>query len=69
VRESMARLAPEFSTNRMMRDYLERYNLPGAAAYHERTAPPGPGVPPLGRAADIQTWRTILAEHWTRLPS
>lgn len=48
VRESMARLTPRFSTNRMMQDYLERYYLPGAGAYRERTAPPGRGIAQRG---------------------
>ena len=43
VRESMARLTPQFSTNRMMQDYLDRYYLPSAAAYRRRTLPPGLG--------------------------
>ncbi len=50
VRESMARLAPEYSTNRMMKDYLERYYLPGAAAYRERT---GARSLPAGLAAAL----------------
>ena len=64
VRESMARLAPEYSTNRMMKDYLDGYYLPAAAAYHERTAPPGPGVPPRGVATDIEGWLAVLDAHW-----
>ena len=64
VRESMARLAPEYSTNRMMKDYLEKYYLPASAAYRERTAPPGPGRPPQGVAADLEAWRALLDEHW-----
>ncbi len=64
VRESMARLTPLFSTNRMMQDYLDRYYLPGAAAYRERTAPPGAGIPPAGVAADLEAWRVQLDEHW-----
>ena len=67
VRESMARLTPEYSTNRMMKDYLEKYYLAGAAAYRERIAPPGPGLPPLGVAADIEGWRALLDEHWDEI--
>jgi starch phosphorylase len=55
VRESMARLAPQFSTNRMMQDYLEHYYLPGAAAYRQRA---GDG------AAGIEAWRVLLDTHW-----
>jgi glycogen phosphorylase len=64
VRQSMARLAPQFSTNRMMRDYLERYYLPAAAANRERTGLPAQGAPASGLAADIEAWRTLLDEHW-----
>ncbi|NLE10613.1 MAG: glycosyltransferase family 1 protein [Actinobacteria bacterium] len=64
VRESMARLTPQFSTNRMMQDYLDRYYLPGAAAYRERTELRGPGISPLGPAAEIEAWRTHLDQHW-----
>lgn len=37
VRESMARLAPQYSANRMLKEYLEHYYLPGAAAYRKRS--------------------------------
>ena len=56
VRESMARLAPQFSTNRMMEDYLERYYLPGVATYRERVA--------TELAKDIEEWRALLDRHW-----
>jgi glycogen phosphorylase len=68
VRESMARLAPQYSTNRMMEEYLERYYLPGAAAYRERSGA-GADTPPAaaGTAADIEAWRTTLDEHWREI--
>ena len=56
VRESMARLTPEFSTNRMMRDYLVRYYLPGAVAYRSRAS----GVV----ARSLRAWRDGLDAHW-----
>jgi starch phosphorylase len=62
VRESMARLAPRFSTNRMMEDYLERYYLPGVKAYRERAAADATGAP--AGAAGIEAWRARLDEHW-----
>jgi starch phosphorylase len=72
VRESMARLVPEFSSNRMIKDYLERYYLPAAAANRERTRPPagarprgGPLQPsPADLVAGIDSWRTLLDRHW-----
>jgi glycogen phosphorylase len=80
VRESMARLAPQFSTNRMMEDYLQRYYLPGAAAFRARThstpkvaeagvprqAASGQ-APPDTLAANIEAWRTLLDEHWNEV--
>ena len=58
VRESMATLTPRFSTNRMLRDYLVRYYLPGAVAYRERA----------GRdAARIVAWRETLDARWDEL--
>ncbi|GAB2783759.1 glycosyltransferase family 1 protein [Halomonas shantousis] len=38
MRESMARLTPRFSTNRTLREYAERYYLPAAAAFRQRSA-------------------------------
>ncbi len=58
VRESMARLTPEFSTNRMIEDYLVRYYLPGAVAYRERA----------GRGASgLLAWREMLEARWSEL--
>ena len=37
MRESMARLAPAFSANRAVREYTERYYLPAAEAYKQRS--------------------------------
>jgi glycogen phosphorylase len=58
VRESMARLTPQFSTNRMVEDYLMRYYLPGAMAYRGRD----------GRsAAGLLSWRKTLDARWDEL--
>jgi glycogen phosphorylase len=58
MRESMARLTPYFSANRAVREYTEKYYLPAAAAYRERTANHGAvGVSILG-------WHRALARHW-----
>ncbi|TDX31060.1 starch phosphorylase [Modicisalibacter xianhensis] len=38
MRESMATLTPKFSTNRSLREYLERYYLPAANAFRHRVA-------------------------------
>lgn len=41
VRESMARLTPQYSSNRSLREYVERFYLPASALYHERMAKGG----------------------------
>ncbi|MGA7801243.1 MAG: alpha-glucan family phosphorylase, partial [Gammaproteobacteria bacterium] len=38
MRESMAHLTPQFSTNRAVREYTEKHYLPAAAAYRARAA-------------------------------
>ena len=38
MRLSMAELTPQFSTNRMAREYVEKLYLPAALAYQERSA-------------------------------
>jgi starch phosphorylase len=58
MRESMATLAPRFSTNRVVREYTEHYYLPAAAAYRERAADKG------NRARQLLAWQQHIAEHW-----
>jgi starch phosphorylase len=71
VRESMARLVPEFSSNRMMADYLDRYYLPGTASYRQRVGDSGAETASTPRpdevAASIEAWRTSLDEHWSEI--
>lgn len=61
MRQSMARLTPKFSSNRMVREYSERYYLPAATAYRERAADRGR----LG--VEIEAWRQRLTTSWNRL--
>ena len=58
MRASMARLAPQFSSNRMLREYVERLYLPAAAAYQRRGAQKG------CLAKELQLWWTKLQTHW-----
>ncbi len=58
MRESMARLTPQFSASRTVREYTERYYLPACAAWQERAADKGA----LG--ARILGWRQALEQHW-----
>lgn len=59
MRESMCRLTPRFSTNRVVREYVEQHYLSAASAYRERAAKQGA----LG--ADLVTWQARLAQHWS----
>ena len=61
MRESMARLTPAFSSNRVVREYAEKHYLPAANAYCERAANGGQ------RGADLLHWQRELAEHWPKL--
>jgi len=61
MRESMARLTPQFSANRAVREYTEQHYLPAAAAYHLRMADKGA----LGR--QIVNWQHSLEQKWASL--
>jgi starch phosphorylase len=61
MRESMARLTPRFSTNRMMREYTEQYYLPGAIAFRQRAADHG------ATAVQLQGWQQSLDRHWNTM--
>ena len=61
MRESMARLTPQFSANRTVREYTEEHYLPAASAYRERAADEGA----LG--IDMVNWRQALEHKWTAL--
>ncbi|HUY20621.1 MAG TPA: alpha-glucan family phosphorylase [Candidatus Binataceae bacterium] len=61
IRRSMTRLAPRFSSNRMMREYTERYYLPSAAENDRRSA--GNGT----LAVELARWAAGLNEKWRQL--
>ncbi len=61
IRESMARLTPHFSSNRTVREYTEKFYLPAAEFYHQRTANQA------GLAKQIVDWQSKLAQHWGKL--
>ncbi len=61
MRESMARLTPRFSTNRVVCEYTEQHYLPAAAAYLQRAADKGAsGVSLVNR-------QRVLAQNWSAL--
>lgn len=58
MRESMARLTPHYSTNRVVREYTEQFYLPASAAYRARAAEQG------ASGIDIVSWQRALRRHW-----
>jgi starch phosphorylase len=58
MRASMARLAPFFSSNRMLREYVENVYIPATNSFRQR----------IGRGArlakEICGWQTALEQHW-----
>jgi starch phosphorylase len=61
MRESMARLTPQFSANRSVREYTRDYYLPAATAYRRRAADGGA----LGKV--LVSWQHALAGRWHNL--
>jgi len=61
MRTSITTLTPRFSTNRMLRDYLQDYYLPAARGQRRRRADDGA----IGR--DLKAWRSRVARHWPGL--
>ena len=61
MKKSMAHLTPHFSTNRMLREYVEKLYLPGINAYHNRIAED------CRQAILIRHWRESLSTHWKQL--
>ncbi len=61
MRESMARLTGQYSANRSVREYTERYYLPAADAYDKRTGNDGQ------LAVQLHTKRTALRAHWSEI--
>jgi glycogen phosphorylase len=58
MRESMARLTPLFSTNRVVRQYTEEHYLSAASAFRERAK----NQNALGKS--LLSWKAELAKHW-----
>ena len=59
IRESMARLTPEFSATRAIREYTESHYLPAASGYRDRAADDGA----LGLS--LLRWKQDLDRHWS----
>jgi starch phosphorylase len=61
MRESLARLTPQYSANRTVREYTETRYHPAAEAYCRRAAEGGKG------AAAIRQWQRELSLHWNTI--
>jgi glycogen phosphorylase len=61
IRESMARLTPQFSSTRVVSEYTEKYYLPAAADYQKRAAKNGL----IGE--EIERWKKELDRHWSKI--
>jgi starch phosphorylase len=61
MRESMARLTGQYSANRSVREYTERFYLPAAEAYAKRTENHG------DLAVEIRKWQMELQAHWSEI--
>jgi starch phosphorylase len=61
MRESMARLTPQFSANRTVREYTEQHYIPAAAAYLQRVADKG------ATGVQLVNWKRVMEQHWPNL--
>jgi len=61
MRESMAHLTPQFSTNRTVREYAEKYYLPAAKAYRARASEKSV----MGKK--LVNWQHALEQKWTAI--
>ena len=61
MRESMARLTPQYSADRTVREYTEQHYLPRAAAYRARAADGG------AAGKKLVAWRQDLERDWDGL--
>ncbi len=61
MRESMARLTVTFSSNRMLRQYAERFYFPAGAAYRERMAAAS------SHGAEVRQWLERMRRQWNQV--
>jgi starch phosphorylase len=61
VRESMARLTPQFSASRAIREYTDCHYLPAATAYARRAANDGE------EGIGLLQWQSSIATQWNTL--
>jgi len=61
MRKSMGTLAPHFSSNRMVREYLEQYYIPAAGTIRRRQEKDAL------LARELSAWQIRLEKHWEHL--
>ena len=61
IRNSMMTLAPQFSSNRMVREYVEQFYFPAASDYKKRQVKHGQ------LARQLQNWYHALTLHWHQI--
>ncbi len=61
IRESMSRLTPVYSSNRVVRQYTEEHYLSASAALLQRAANQA------SAGAELVAWQAELAKHWSAL--
>jgi starch phosphorylase len=61
MRNSMARLTPQYSSTRTVREYVEQHYVSAAARYRARAADRG------AAAQQITAWLLDLTRHWSAL--
>ncbi len=61
MRHSMAELTPQFSTNRMLREYTENYYLPLAEQWYQRCDNKGQ------QARIIHDWHRQIRQYWSAI--
>jgi starch phosphorylase len=59
IRESMARLTPEFSATRAIREYTESHYLPAASRYRDRAVDNG------AVGSSLLQWKQDLERYWS----
>ena len=61
IRESMARLTPQFSANRAVCDYTDQYYIDAAKTFYERAADN------CAIGLQVAKWRRLLEQKWSDL--
>lgn len=61
IRNSMSLLTPRFSTNRTLKEYIEKYYISAAAAFKKRLSANGE----IG--SRIIQWKHVLRENWHKI--